>query len=66
MATSSITHNFVITGKEKVERFANLLDELWHDKELRGENPEPWNSGVVEDPEEIKKLIAAWRAQPDD
>lgn len=27
MATSSITRNFVITGKDKVEAFANALEE---------------------------------------
>ena len=27
MATSSITRNFVITGREKVEAFANALEE---------------------------------------
>ena len=27
MATSSITRNFVITGKNKVEAFANALEE---------------------------------------
>lgn len=27
MATSSITRNFIITGKDKVEAFANALEE---------------------------------------
>ena len=27
MATSSITRNFVVTGREKVEAFANALEE---------------------------------------
>ena len=32
MATSSITHNFVIEGKERVERFANAVEASWNEE----------------------------------
>ena len=31
MATSSITHNFVIEGKERVEQFANAVEASWNE-----------------------------------
>ena len=31
MATSSITHNFVIEGKERVECFANAIESSWNE-----------------------------------
>ena len=55
MATSSITKNFVIRGKQEVEAFINLLDS----------EPEPMpklNAKEVTDPEEIRRLIALWGA----
>ena len=48
MATSSITHNFVIEGKERVERFANAIEASWNEV-----IPERTSAGrLVKDPEE--------------
>ena len=42
MATSSITKNFVISGKEQVEMFVNAIEESAHipvaAKEIKGES----------------------------
>jgi hypothetical protein len=32
MATSSITHNFVISNPESIERFVAAIDEAEHDR----------------------------------
>ncbi len=59
MATSSITHNFVISGDEAVQRFVDALDASEKD-------PEPPRSRVareLKDPQEIAELMARWRAK---
>ena len=54
MATSSITHNFVISGKKNVERFLKALDESYHDPA-----PKPTFPGrELTDPQEILELMA--------
>lgn len=35
MATSSITHNFVISSPESIEKFVTALDEAEHDRSPR-------------------------------
>lgn len=58
MATSSITHNFVISGPERVQRFIDALDAAEND-------PAPKRSRVareLKDPQEIAELMARWRA----
>ena len=55
MATSSITHNFVIKG-DAVERFANALEASFNT-----EVPERPSCGrQLTDPEEIKALTLKW------
>lgn len=57
MATSSITHNFVISGEERVQRFIDALDEADKDRE-------PKRSPVsrqLRDSREIAELMARWR-----
>ena len=57
MATSSITHNFVISGEERVQRFIDALDEADKDRE-------PKRSPVsrqLRDSHEIAELMARWR-----
>ena len=53
MATSSITHNFVIEGKERVERFANAIEASWN--EVIPERPPAGR--LVRDPEEAWELL---------
>ena len=53
MPTSSITRNFVITGKDKVEAFANALEESAKaDVPLR-----EVSARRLTDPKEIKALM---------
>ena len=54
MATSSITKNFVITGKDRVKKFVELLYS----------EPvpiEPSHSRMITDPEELNALFEAWQ-----
>ena len=54
MATSSITHNFVITDEKAVKRFIKALDEA-----DRNRVPNPKVSGhLVTDPQEFMDLMA--------
>ena len=54
MATSSITHNFVIKGKERVERFANAIEASWN--EVIPERPKAGR--LVTNPKELKEIMA--------
>ena len=53
MAESSITHNFIITDPEEIERFAKALEESANDP------PRPSTVSVrhLRDPEELKKFM---------
>ena len=53
MATSSITRNFVITGKNKVEAFANALGESANAHVLS----RPVTAKQLTDPKEIRTLM---------
>ena len=54
MATSSITRNFIISGKEQVEMFADAIEASANDRPVRV----PVAATFLTDPEEIKKLMA--------
>ena len=53
MATSSITHNFIITDPDEIERFAKALEES------AAEPPMPLevDAKFLDDPDEIRELI---------
>ena len=53
MATSSITRNFVITGKDKVEAFANALEE----SATAFVSESKVSARQLTDPDEIKALM---------
>ena len=53
MATSSITRNFVITGKDKVEAFANALEESAN----AFVSESKVSAKQLTDPDEIKALM---------
>ena len=65
MATSSITHKFVITDKKSAERFVKALEESKRDR-----TPRPLLPGrELTDPKEIKELVSEMlkrRQQPND
>ncbi len=61
MATSSITKNFVISGKEQVEMFIAALEAA--EEELAKGEPE-WRKvegHLVTDKEELKEMMENWR-----
>lgn len=53
MATSSITKNFVISGKEQVEMFANAIEASANDNTPRVKV----NANFLTDPVEIAKFM---------
>ena len=53
MATSSITKNFVITGNDQVEAFADAIEEALYDK-----TPvQKVNARILSNPDDIAKFI---------
>ena len=54
MATSSIMHNFVIEGKERVERFANAVEASWN--EVIPERP-PVQGRFITDQKEAWEIL---------
>lgn len=54
MATSSITHNFVISNPESVKRFVAALDEADRDRTPKQTLP----GRVLTDPQEIAAFMA--------
>ena len=54
MATSSITHNFVISNPDTVERFVAALDESEHDRTPKQSLP----VRQLTDPQEILAFMA--------
>lgn len=57
MATSSITKNFVISGKEQVEKFANAIEESYQESLNR---PKTSNMKIthLKGSSEVKKFMA--------
>ena len=58
MAESSITHNFIYTDHEVVERLAKILEESANDP------PRPFtvDAKYLKDPEELREFIEKRRA----
>ena len=56
LATSSITHNFVISGPERVQRFIDALDAADKDRAPK----EPVAIREVTDPKELSEFMARW------
>lgn len=56
MPTSSITHNFVISGEDKVEKFVNVIEESYQESLNR---PPTKNIRItyLTDTEEIKRFM---------
>ena len=60
MATSSITHNFVISGKEQVEMFAKAIEGSYQESLTKKPNPD-LQITYLEDPEDVKKFMSRWK-----
>lgn len=57
MATSSITKNFVVFGKEQAEVFANAVEESFNDPR----HETSVKSHKVDTKEELEKLMTKWK-----
>lgn len=57
MATSSITHNFVISGKERVERFVAALEESERNRSTYA----PVSAKEIKDETELRELMVRWK-----
>ena len=60
MATSSITKNFVVSGKEQVEMFANAIEESYQESLYRTLLPD-MRITHLRGSEEVKKFMAKRR-----
>ena len=58
MATSSITKNFVISGKEQVEMFVNAMEESAKNRPVRT----PVAARPIKGEEELRKFVRERRA----
>ncbi len=58
MPTSSITKNFVISGKRQVEKFANAIEESYQESLHREPTPD-LRITHLRGSEEIKKFMAS-------
>ena len=56
MATSSITKNFVISGKEQVEMFINAIEESAKNRPIRT----PVAARQIKGEEELRKFMREW------
>lgn len=62
MATSSITHNFVISGPERVQRFIDALDAADKDRAPR----KPAAIRELKDPKDLSEFMARWEKKHKD
>jgi hypothetical protein len=56
MATSSITKNFVISGKEQVEKFADAIENSANNRPVRI----PVSAREITDEEELIEFMEKW------
>lgn len=61
MATSSITKNFVVSGKEQVEKFADAIEESYQESLVRHTTPTTVKYREICDPVEIRKIMKKWK-----
>ena len=62
LATSSITHNFVISGTERVQRFIDALDAA--DKDRAPKKPAAIRE--IRDSKELSEFMARWEEKHKD
>lgn len=57
MATSSITKNFVVSGREQAEKFADAIEESANTPS----RPITVKAHKIQGPEELKKFMEGWK-----
>ena len=60
MATSSITKNFVISGDEQAEKFANAIEESYQESITGSKGAPAVRYREVHGPAELKKFMEKW------
>ena len=61
MATSSITKNFIVSGTEQAERFANALEESYKESLSRTQNTIPLKYRDLQEPDELNRMMEKWK-----
>lgn len=61
MATSSITKNFIVSGTEQVEKFADAIEESYQESLNRPKHGDSLRYRELRDPDEIKKFMEKWK-----
>lgn len=65
MATSSITKEFVVSGKKQVEKFLNAIEKSYQES-LHRKEASNVNITFINGPEEVKKFMAQREKKADD
>lgn len=61
MATSSITKNFIVSGTEQAEMFANVLEESYKESLSRTQNTIPLKYRDLQEPDELNRMMEKWK-----
>jgi hypothetical protein len=61
LATSSITKNFVVSGAEQVEKFANAIEESYQESLKKSNKTNSFSYKELREPDEIKKFTEKWK-----
>lgn len=61
MATSSITKNFIVSGTEQAEMFANALEESCKESLSRTQNTIPLKYRDLQEPDELNRMMEKWK-----
>ena len=63
MATSSITKNFIVSGAEQVEMFANAIEESYQESLITPNSTTSFKYRELRNPDEIERLMEKWKRQ---
>ena len=61
MPTSSITKNFIVSGKTQVESFANAIEESYLESLSRQDSAPLVKYREIRDYNELSKLMTRWK-----
>ena len=61
MPTSSITKNFVVSGREQVEMFANAIEESYQESVERHNNTNTLRYREVKGTYEVREFMKKWK-----
>ena len=61
MATSSITKNFIVSGVEQVELFANAIEESYQESLTRPKSTNTIKYRELHGSDELRKIMEKWK-----